>query len=94
MLHLRRLVETRRTFGGCEDMTKKTTGSTERGNRSRKQSRKAEPIDLLELGPDQSDDLLELEGSSGQRARIKVIGVGGGGGGNRLFCEKSQNLQT
>ncbi len=37
-------------------------------------------IDLLEIGPDDGDDLLEFEGSATQKATIKVIGVGGGGG--------------
>ena len=35
---------------------------------------------MLELGPDDGQELLEFEGSSLQRATIKVIGVGGGGG--------------
>ena len=39
-----------------------------------------ESVDLLELGPDDGQELLEFEGSSHQRASIKVIGVGGGGG--------------
>ena len=37
-------------------------------------------VDLLELGPEDGQELLEFEGSSHQRASIKVIGVGGGGG--------------
>jgi len=37
-------------------------------------------VDLLELGPDDGQELLEFEGSSHQRATIRVIGVGGGGG--------------
>ncbi|HIF92143.1 MAG TPA: cell division protein FtsZ [Myxococcales bacterium] len=37
-------------------------------------------VDLLELGPDDGQELLEFEGSSHQQASIKVIGVGGGGG--------------
>jgi len=37
-------------------------------------------VDLLEIGPEDGQDLLEFEGSSHQRAVIKVIGVGGGGG--------------
>ncbi len=37
-------------------------------------------VDLLELGPDDGQELLEFEGSSHQKASIKVIGVGGGGG--------------
>ena len=63
-------------------MTKKTTGNSGRKASSRKRAstRKPKPMDLLEIGPEDGDDLLEFEGSSGQRARIKVIGVGGGGG--------------
>ena len=41
---------------------------------------RAEGVDLLELGPDDGQELLEFEGSSHQKATIKVIGVGGGGG--------------
>ncbi|MBW2696057.1 MAG: cell division protein FtsZ, partial [Deltaproteobacteria bacterium] len=41
---------------------------------------KTESIDLLEIGPEDDGDLLELEGSSHQKATIKVVGVGGGGG--------------
>ena len=37
-------------------------------------------FDLLEIGPEDSQDLLEFEGASHQKANIKVIGVGGGGG--------------
>jgi cell division protein FtsZ len=37
-------------------------------------------LDLLEIGPEDGQDLLEFEGSSHQKATIKVIGVGGGGG--------------
>lgn len=63
-------------------MTKKTTGTSGRKASSRKRAstRKPKPMDLLEIGPEDGNDLLEFEGSSGQRARIKVIGVGGGGG--------------
>ncbi len=39
-----------------------------------------EPVDLLEIGPDDDDDLLEFEDTSRNQAVIKVIGVGGGGG--------------
>ncbi len=39
-----------------------------------------DPVDLLELGPEDGQELLEFEGSSHQSASIKVIGVGGGGG--------------
>ncbi|MBW2382125.1 MAG: cell division protein FtsZ [Deltaproteobacteria bacterium] len=41
---------------------------------------KTESIDLLEIGPEDDGDLFELEGSSHQKATIKVVGVGGGGG--------------
>ena len=33
-----------------------------------------ERVDLLEIGPDLGEDLLEFEGSSHQKAMIKVIG--------------------
>ena len=46
----------------------------------RDQKNKSESVDLLEIGPDDGNQLLEFEGSSGQKARITVIGVGGGGG--------------
>jgi len=39
-----------------------------------------ESIDLLEIGPEDTGSLLEFDGASGQKATIKVIGVGGGGG--------------
>ena len=63
-------------------MPKKRTGTSGRKATSRKRARtrKPKPMDLLEIGPDDGNDLLEFEGSSGQRARIKVVGVGGGGG--------------
>ena len=37
-------------------------------------------VDLLEVGPDDDEDLLEFDESGSLRARIKVIGVGGAGG--------------
>ena len=42
--------------------------------------KKSETVDLLELGPEDGQELLEFEGCSHQTASIKVIGVGGGGG--------------
>jgi cell division protein FtsZ len=39
-----------------------------------------EPVDLLEVGPEDDEDLLEFEDSGALRAKIKVIGVGGAGG--------------
>jgi cell division protein FtsZ len=48
------------------------------GNESRKSN--SDGVDLLELGPDDGQELLEFENSSHQKATIKVIGVGGGGG--------------
>ena len=39
-----------------------------------------EPLDLLEIGPEDEHELLEFEDASRSRAVIKVIGVGGGGG--------------
>ena len=59
-----------------------TRGKSTRGQNGRVQNngRKSESVDLLEIGPDDGNPLLEFEGSSGQKARIRVIGVGGGGG--------------
>ena len=59
---------------------------TKRDNRRRTGRRQVEfeeNVDLLDIGSDDDpggDDLLEFEGSSRQRAIIKVVGVGGGGG--------------
>jgi cell division protein FtsZ len=39
-----------------------------------------ESIDLLEVGPEDGESLLEFEDTGELQARIKVIGVGGGGG--------------
>jgi len=65
-------------------MVKKNNDRSESGNNasgggSGRHSR-SEGVDLLELGPDDGQELLEFEGSSHQKATIKVIGVGGGGG--------------
>ncbi|MBB82525.1 MAG: cell division protein FtsZ [Deltaproteobacteria bacterium] len=49
-------------------------------DRSESKNAANEGVDLLELGPDDGEELLEFEGSSHQEAVIKVIGVGGGGG--------------
>ncbi len=44
-------------------------------------TREQEPLDLLEIGPDDdAEDLLEFEETARNQAVIKVIGVGGGGG--------------
>ncbi|MCZ6464955.1 MAG: cell division protein FtsZ [Proteobacteria bacterium] len=67
-------------------MTKRD--SRRRGDRrtsgtGRRQVEFEETVDLLDIGSDGDpggDDLLEFEGSSRQRAIIKVVGVGGGGG--------------
>jgi cell division protein FtsZ len=63
---------------------KKTDRSKSKNTPNPKQSTttKAEgdSVDLLELGPEDGQELLEFEGASHQAARIKVIGVGGGGG--------------
>jgi cell division protein FtsZ len=40
----------------------------------------AEPVDLLEVGPEDSHELLEFEDSRELQARIQVVGVGGAGG--------------
>ena len=51
-----------------------------RSNSESKTNQTNESVDLLELGPEDGQELLEFEGSSHQAASIKVIGVGGGGG--------------
>ncbi|MBJ22004.1 MAG: cell division protein FtsZ [Deltaproteobacteria bacterium] len=64
-------------------MAKKKNDRSKNGNDSKTSDtsdRGGESIDLLELGPEDGQELLEFEGSSHQRATIKVIGVGGGGG--------------
>ncbi len=51
------------------------------GKRSRKtQKKENETVDLLEIGPDDSQEFLEFEDVADQRATIKVVGTGGGGG--------------
>jgi cell division protein FtsZ len=50
------------------------------GSKRSRTSSGQDSIDLLEIGPEDGDDLLEFEGSSSQSATIKVVGVGGGGG--------------
>ena len=40
----------------------------------------SESVDLLEVGPDDGEDLLEFQEAGALRAKIKVIGVGGAGG--------------
>jgi cell division protein FtsZ len=59
-------------------MAKKNNSQGSSNNRSNDRDR--EGVDLLELGPEDGQELLEFEGSSHQKANIKVIGVGGGGG--------------
>ena len=39
-----------------------------------------ESVDLLEVGPNDNEDLLEFEEAGALRAKIKVVGVGGAGG--------------
>jgi len=50
------------------------------GRNGQSESDHEDSIDLLEIGPEDSQELLEFEDSSEQKANIKVIGVGGGGG--------------
>jgi len=64
-------------------MAKKKNDRSENGNggnSSLSSKRGGDGVDLLELGPEDGQELLEFEGSSHQKATIKVIGVGGGGG--------------
>jgi cell division protein FtsZ len=56
------------------------SGTNNRDDSEDSSSRRNDSVDLLELGPEDGQELLEFEGSSHQRASIKVIGVGGGGG--------------
>jgi len=49
-------------------------------DRSDRTDRKVSSVELLEIGPEDGQELLEFEGGSHQRATIKVVGVGGGGG--------------
>lgn len=56
------------------------SGTNKRDDSEDSSSRRNDSVDLLELGPEDGQELLEFEGSSHQRASIKVIGVGGGGG--------------
>ncbi len=61
-------------------MAKKKNDRSENGNGGNTSNRVGDSVDLLELGPEDGHELLEFEGSSHQKATIKVIGVGGGGG--------------
>ncbi len=61
-------------------MAKRTRNREGSGSQQRPQETPVEPLDLLEIGPNDEDDLLEFEGNARNRALIKVIGVGGGGG--------------
>ena len=56
------------------------SSSSNGSNSESKTNQTNESVDLLELGPEDGQELLEFEGSSHQTASIKVIGVGGGGG--------------
>ena len=59
---------------------KRNSRSSNDSNSESKTNQTNESVDLLELGPEDGQELLEFEGSSHQTASIKVIGVGGGGG--------------
>ena len=61
-------------------MARKKNSRLNSENASNKTDHQSESVDLLELGPEDGQELLEFEGSSHQTASIKVIGVGGGGG--------------
>jgi cell division protein FtsZ len=58
----------------------KTSDTSAKSNQSSSEDIRLDGVDLLELGPDDGQELLEFENSSHQKATIKVIGVGGGGG--------------
>jgi len=74
-----------RRTGGAGSTTGRTDNQT-RGKATRDSSPVIdehlddEGLDLLEIGPEDADDMLEFDQSPGQKATIKVIGVGGGGG--------------
>ncbi len=76
--------KTARTGASGKSGKRRTKRARARGGESkmskRNQNTGDESVDLLEIGPDDGQDLLEFEGSSHQKATIKVIGVGGGGG--------------
>ena len=64
-------------------MAKRKNDRSQSGNgssRNQDGNASSDGVDLLELGPEDGQELLEFEGSSHQKATIKVIGVGGGGG--------------
>jgi len=90
VLHSERL-DRRAHLWGVKVMAKRNSGQKGRSSRSGQRSQSSrsksggassepESIDLLEIGPDEGENLLELEGGAKQQATIKVIGVGGGGG--------------
>ena len=61
-------------------MAKKKTNRSDSDKSSNSNERGDDSVDLLELGPDDGQELLEFERASHQSAKILVIGVGGGGG--------------
>ena len=69
---------TKRARGAPRGKKKAPKRSKKSGERRTAKGRQS--LGLLELGPDDGQDLLEFDGSSHQTAKIKVIGVGGGGG--------------
>ena len=71
---------TKRNSGQSGQKTGRGREGSKNGGKSASRGPKAENYDLLELGPEEGDDLLELEGGAKQKATIKVVGVGGGGG--------------
>ena len=71
----KRTKRARATPVGKSKVPKRSKKSSEQPKAKRRQS-----LGLLDLGPEDGQDLLEFDGSSHQAARIKVVGVGGGGG--------------
>jgi cell division protein FtsZ len=65
---------------GKNDGSNRTANNSNHSFSDREGRAEGDSVDLLELGPDDGQELLEFEGSSHQQASIKVIGVGGGGG--------------
>jgi cell division protein FtsZ len=78
----------RKTSGSQSENSRQTrqaksesdTGARGKTGHEQEEQLMEENVDLLEIGPDDESDLLEFEGSSSQKATIKVVGVGGGGG--------------
>jgi len=74
----------KRTRDGIREGIRDGSRDDSRSADRERAGRGAEPLELLEIGPEDAEardpDLLEFEDSGRSRAVIKVVGVGGGGG--------------